>query len=145
EQSNARRQPKKEPREGLRRAVDEPDERQRAQHPEDGREGIHREKAVDADVNRNDAAAAPRQRLRGAAAAESPCKQAGKKNSGRSGECRENANRKQRVAEEYLAQPCLQGDDGAVVNEAPGKMMAAGDVVELVAEIAVTDVLGPER
>jgi hypothetical protein len=39
----------------------------------------------------------------------------------------------------------LQGDDGAVVDEAPGEMMAAGEVVELVAEVAVADVLGPER
>jgi len=39
----------------------------------------------------------------------------------------------------------LQGDDGAVVDEAPGEMTAAGDVVELVAEVAVADVLGPER
>ena len=38
----------------------------------------------------------------------------------------------------------MQGDDGAVVDEAPGEMTAAGDVVELVAEVAVADVLGPE-
>ena len=39
----------------------------------------------------------------------------------------------------------MQGDDGAVVDEAPCEMTAAGDVVELVAEVAVADVLGPER
>jgi hypothetical protein len=39
----------------------------------------------------------------------------------------------------------LQGDDGAVVDETPGEMTAAGDVVKLVAEVAVADVLGPER
>jgi hypothetical protein len=38
----------------------------------------------------------------------------------------------------------LQIDDGAVVDEAPCEMTAAGDVVELVAEVAVADVLGPE-
>ena len=38
----------------------------------------------------------------------------------------------------------MQGDDGAVVDEAPCEMTAAGDVVELVAEVAVADVLGPE-
>jgi hypothetical protein len=32
-----------------------------------------------------------------------------------------------------------------VVDEAPGEMTAAGDVVELVAEVAVADVLRPER
>ena len=31
-----------------------------------------------------------------------------------------------------------------MVDEAPGEMTAAGDVVELVAEVAVADVLGPE-
>jgi hypothetical protein len=32
-----------------------------------------------------------------------------------------------------------------VVDEAPGEMTAAGDVVKLVAEVAVADVLSPER
>jgi hypothetical protein len=39
----------------------------------------------------------------------------------------------------------LQGDDRTVVDEAPGEMTAAGDVVKLVAEVAVADVLSPER
>ena len=38
----------------------------------------------------------------------------------------------------------MQGDDGAVVDEAPCEMTAAGDVVELVAEVAVADVLSPK-
>jgi hypothetical protein len=39
----------------------------------------------------------------------------------------------------------LQGDDGAVVDKAPCEMMAARDVVELIAEVAVANVLAPER
>jgi len=33
----------------------------------------------------------------------------------------------------------LHGDDGAVVDVAPGEVVAAGDVVELVAEVAVAN------
>lgn len=39
----------------------------------------------------------------------------------------------------------MQNDDGAVVDIAPGEVMAAGDVVELVAKIAVADMRGVER
>ena len=41
------------PPEWLWSAVDETNERERAEHPEDGLEGVHGEKAVDADVDRD--------------------------------------------------------------------------------------------
>ena len=48
------------------------------------------------------------------------------------------------VAEDELAEAGLQGDDGAVVDVAPGEVAAADEVVELVAEVAVADVCLPE-
>ena len=38
----------------------------------------------------------------------------------------------------------MQGDDGAVVDVAPGEVVAAGEVIELVTEVAVADVRGVE-
>ena len=49
------------------------------------------------------------------------------------------------VAEEDFAEAGLDGDDGAVVDVTPCEVVAAGDVVELVAEVAVAEVLGVER
>ena len=44
-----------------------------------------------------------------------------------------------------LAEARLKGDDRAVVDEAPCQMMAAGDVVELIAEVAVAEMLCIKR
>ena len=44
------------------------------------------------------------------------------------------------MAEEQFGEAGLDGDEGAVVDVAPGEMATAGDVVELVAEVAPADV-----
>jgi hypothetical protein len=62
-----------------------------AEHPEDGLERVHGEKAVEGDVDGSDEDADHRQRLCGAEAAESPGEQAGEEDGGGSGECGENA------------------------------------------------------
>jgi hypothetical protein len=51
---------------------------------------------------------------------------------------------KYRIAKEHFAEPRLQGDDRSVVDIAPGQMASAGDVVELIAKVAVSQVLGPQ-
>ena len=91
EQADAGGESEDGPPEGLRSAVDETNERERAEHPEDGLEGVHGEKAVDGDVDGCDEDAEHRECLCGAEAAESPREQAGEEDGGCSGECGENA------------------------------------------------------
>src|SRR5215469_2387299 len=48
------------------------------------------------------------------------------------------------MAEEQLGKAGLKGDDGAVIDVAPGEVASAEEVVELVAEVAVADARFPE-
>ena len=76
------------------------------------------------------------------AATEHPGEDAGEEDSRGAGCGGEDADGEDGVAEEKFADPGLEGDDGAVVDVSPGEMAAAGQIVELVAEVAVADVLG---
>ena len=82
--------------------------------------------------------------LGGTASAERPGEEAGEEDGSGSGEGGEDTEGEDGVAEEEFAETGLEGDDGAVVDVTPGEMAAAGDVVELVAEVAVAEVLRPE-
>jgi hypothetical protein len=75
----------------LRCAVDEANERERAEHPEDWLEGVHGKKAIHGNADRSDEDAEHRECLCRAETAESPGEQAGEENGGGSGECGENA------------------------------------------------------
>ena len=81
--------------------------------------------------------------LRGAATAEGPGEQAGEEDAGGAGEGGGEAQAEEGVAEEGLGEARLDGNEGAVVDEAPGKMAAAGEVVELVAEVAPAEMGRP--
>ena len=74
--------------------------------------------------------------LGGAAAAERPGEDSGEEDAGGSGEGGGEAEAGEGVAEEALGEAGLEGDEGAVVDVAPGEVAAAGDVVELIAEVA---------
>ena len=116
-----------------------------AGHPEEGFEGVHGEEAVDAEELGGDEDAEHSQGLRGAAATERPGEDAGEKDDGCSGEVREETDAEDGGAEEGLREASLNGDQGAVIDVAPGEMSATHDVVELVTEVAVAEMLRPER
>ena len=53
EQADAGGEAEDGPPEWLRSTVDETNERERAEHPEDGLEGVHGEKTIESDIDRN--------------------------------------------------------------------------------------------
>ena len=80
----------------------------------------------------------------GAAAAKGPDEDAGEGDAKCSAKAGEKAKAGEGMAEEEFGGAGLEGDDRAVVDVAPGEVAAAGNVVELVAEVAVADVALPE-
>jgi len=145
EQADAGGDAEKRPPEACRAAALDEDDCKQTEAPEHGFAGVHGEETVKADVLWATDEADHRQRLRGSLTAQRPSEDAAEEDHDGPGECGKNADGEKRVAEEDLAEPCLNGDDGALIDVAPGEMMAAGDVVELVAEVAVAEVLRVER
>ena len=126
-------------------AGDDADDGEEAGHPEDRFDGVHGEEAVDAEVLRCEEDAEHGQGLGGASATEGPGEEAGEEDHKGSGEVREQADAEERGAEEGFGEAGLDGDEGSVVDVSPGEASTAHDVVELVAEVAVAEVLDVER
>ena len=120
------------------------DEGEESGHPEEGFEGVHGEVAIDGEVDGEDEDAGEGECLGGTTSTEGPAEHSGEKDAGGAGEGGEETDAEERLAEEQETEAGLEGHDGAVVDVAPGEMAAAGDVVELVAEVAVTEVDLPE-
>lgn len=125
-------------------AGEDADESEGREHPEDGFDGVHGEKAVEGEVLGGAEDAEHGEGLGGAAAAERPGEDAGEEDGEGTGEGGEHADAEDGGAEESLGEAGLDGDAGAVVHVSPGEALAADEVVELVAEVAVAEVLGVE-
>ncbi len=120
------------------------DEGEGAEHPEDGLDGVHGEVAVGAEELGGDEDAEHGEGLGGAAATERPGEDSGEKDGDGSGEGGEHADAEDGGSEEGLGEAGLEGDEGAVIDVSPGEALAADEVVELVAEVAIAEVGGPE-
>ena len=118
-------------------------QRQRTGQPEDRLEGIHRQKAVRAEINAGDNHAQHRESRRSTIAAHRPHQRPGHEHF----ECAGDAgNQPQRphvvVAKQNLSEARLQGDHRRLVHITEGEMASAHEVIHLVAEDAVA---GPLR
>lgn len=121
------------------------DQEQNAAHPEGRLEAVHGEIAVCAEVDRRYQQTEHGQGLCRASAAECPGEQAAEADRQGSGNGREDADAEDGVAEQHLAHAGLQGHKRPMVDIAPGEVAAAGEIIELVAEVAVAEVKGPKR
>ena len=116
------------------------DERQEAGHPEEGFAGVHGEESVEPKVLWGERDAKHGQGLRWAATAERPRKEPGEQEATGAGQGGERAETGEGVTEEGFGEPRLKGNQRAVVDVTPGEMAPAGNVVKLVAEVAVANV-----
>ena len=144
EQANAGGDAEDEPPGALGVAAQDEQESEDAEGPEDRLPGVHGEEPIGADELRAAEQAQHGEPLRGAPASEGPGDETAKTDHGGAGEGGKNADGEDRVAEEDFTQARLQGYDGSVVDVPPGEVAGTGDVVELIAEVAVADVRGPE-
>ncbi len=117
-------------------AVDHAQQQPGAAHPAQGLEGVHRVEAADGQVDGRHAAGQRGQELGEARAAHLFRQPAAEPRQRRHGQRRHQAQHEQRIAEHRAQQAQEQDRQGRVVDIAPGQMVAAGDVVELVAEHA---------
>lgn len=130
---------------GKRVGLGDTDEGEGAEHPENGVEGVHRQIAVDAEVNAGNGDAKHGQGSCGAAASEGPDESSGEEDFGGSGESGEQTQGSHvPIAEKDVGEAGLEGDHGGLVDIAEGDMAAADEVVQLVAEDAVAGMLGED-
>jgi hypothetical protein len=135
EQAEAQHEPERQP--GARAAaVERAQEQQRAQRPEERVEDVHAEEVVHRQPHGRQHRAQAGQRLREAAPAELAREQARDEHGARSGQGRQPAQREERVAEERAVQRQQHDRERRLIHVAPGEVVAAGDVVQLVAEVA---------
>jgi len=142
EQSDAEESAENEPEPGL-SAGDEPDQQPEAQRPEEQVEGVHRVVAEDAEQLGHDGNREPSEPLRGPAAAQLSRQPCGEQDQAAVEQRRQQADGEDAVTEQR-AHAGEHGDrQRRLVDVAPGKMVGAGEVVELVAKEPVARA-GPE-
>jgi hypothetical protein len=117
--------------------VDDADHDQGAEEPEQHLEGVHREEVEEEEVDRRDQRTERGDRLGRPPAAQFAGEPAGEKDHEGSGQERYPAEGGQRLAEELAGEPRQPGGERRVVDVAPGEVLAAGDIVELVPEPAI--------
>ena len=118
-------------------ALDGEDGEIRAAHPEIWLEAICAEQAAVGKILRSDEDADGAEQKGKAAAAEFAGDNGGLHDQQRRSQRRDETDAAERIAEDGAAEVDEKRDQRRLVNVAPGEMIAAGDVVEFVAEVAV--------
>ena len=117
--------------------LDDPHDHVRAPRPEQRLERVHREEVVHHDVDEGEGARQGGEAHREASAAHLARQEARQQDERRSGEGRGEPHREERGAERVADEPRHRGDERRLVHVAPVEVLAAGQEVQLVAEVPV--------
>jgi hypothetical protein len=130
---------------GLCGALGQPQHNEKRAHPEAGLEGIHRQKIGDSQEKGSGHEGGHGQHLGVPLAAKLPGQQTREADGDATGQKAEDADAGGGDAKQNFGETRLKGNQRGMVYVAPGKMMAADEVVELVAVEAVAQMGAPER
>ena len=108
-----------------------------AAHPEERLKRVHGKKAIHGQVNRTEENHNGSKQLGETPAAQFADHPRGEQNLGRGRERREKTQGEQRISQEASCEPEDRRDERGVIDIAPGQMLAAGGIIQLVTKIAV--------